>query len=119
MHQGSSIIPICHALLRCLHCHPRPPSRHSSNITTVYTVPALHLHLLSHPSCNTMFFRYYPFAPCAQTIQYSLICPTVQLPFYTSSPTHLLIPNSTSTKLLKHFISRTFAFLLSALLKHL
>ena len=33
-----------------------------------------------------------------------------------SSPTHLFIPKSIHSNLLKHFISRTFTFLLSALL---
>ena len=53
--------------------------------------------------------------------QYSLICSTPQLHFYSSYPTHLFICITLSirdipTKLLKHFISRTFTFLLSALL---
>ena len=45
------------------------------------------------------------------TSQYSLIHTTGQLPLYSGFSTHLLIPNSirdNSSKLLKHFISRTW-----------
>ena len=101
-------------------CCPMPPSHHPSRIISVSLVPALHLFLPSSP------FRPYdthPFIPQAQTISilsdlhYSLSPFPFQL-----SHTYLFIPISlsisdTPTKLLKHkhFISRTFTFLLLAL----
>ena len=52
IHQGSPLLPSFCALSRSLHsslCCPRPLSRHLFNLTSVYPVPALHLHLQSTP----------------------------------------------------------------------
>ena len=73
-------------------CCPKPPSHHPCNPTSVSLVHALHLLMPSTP-----FWPYntHPFFSHAQTISilsellYSL------LPFYSSSPTHLFISNST------------------------
>ena len=72
-------------------CCPRPSSHHPSCLTSVYLIYALHL---LPPSTPFWPYGTHPFFPHAQTISilsgplYSL------LPFYSSSPTHLFIPNS-------------------------
>ena len=99
-------------------CCPRPPSHHPSSLTSVSLVPALRL----LPS-TTPFWPYgtHPFFPHAQTISILSDLLYSQIPFLFSSPTQLFIIltlsiRDTPTKLLKHFFSRTFTFLLSALL---
>ena len=96
-------------------CCPRPPSHHPSSLISVYLLPALHLLLLSTP-----FWEHeaLPFLPHAQTISilsdpiYSLSIPALHCTYSFRT----LSIRDTPTKLLKHFISRTFTFLLSALL---
>ena len=120
MQKGSPLLPIFPALSRNLHLHSSAaqsnPSRHPSNITSVYPVSAFHLHPHQHPSSHTALIHS---LQVPKPSPYSPIRSTRQLPLYTSSHTHLLIPNSilrdSPTKLLKHFISRTFSFLLPAL----
>ena len=101
-------------------CCPRPPSPHSSSLTSVYPYPPSTFIHHKHPSSDTVLIHSLQMPTQSQ---YSLTRSSRQLPFYTSYLQHLLIPNTihcdAPTKLLKHFISRTFAFLLSALLSTL
>ena len=72
------------------HCCPRPPSHHPSSLTSVSLVPSLNLLPPSKP-----FWPYgtHPFFHMPKPSQYSLICSTRKLRFYSSSPTHRFIPN--------------------------
>ena len=99
------------SLSRSLHRHSSVAQGHldhPSSIIPVCLVPTLRLLPPStpfwpygtHSSRMVLIHSFYMPKPS----QYSLIRSTLQLPFYSSS-----------TKLLKHFISRTFTFLLSAL----
>ena len=97
-------------------CFLRPPSHHPLSLTSVSLARVSHwLRAL------TPFWQYgtHLFFPHAQTIS-ALSDLLYSLTPYSSYPTHLFISNSihrdTPTKLLKHFISRTFTFPLSALL---
>ena len=102
-------------------CCQRPPSHHSSSLTSVSLVPVLHW---LQPS--TPFWPYeliHEFFPHAQTISilsnllYSLTLFLIQVSYApVRSFLRTLSIRDTPTKLLKHFISRTFTFLLSALL---
>ena len=96
-----------------------PPAHQPSSLTLVYLVRAFHI----LPPI-TPFWPYgsHPFCPHDQTISilsdllYSLASFLFQLSCTSSFPT--LSIHDTPTKLLKHSISRTFTFLLSALLIH-
>ena len=72
-------------------CCPRPPSHHPSSLTSVSLVPTHHL---LPPSTPFWPYDTHQFFPHSQTIS----IPSDQLysltPFYSSSPTHFLIPNS-------------------------
>ena len=93
-------------------CCPRPASHHPSSPTLVSLVPALCLLL---PSTHFWPFYTHPFFPHAQTV--SILSDLLYLLtlLRTSSFLTLFICD-TPTKYLKYFISRTFTFLLSALL---
>ena len=90
-------------------CCPRSPSHHPFNLTSIFLVPALHLLPPSTPIHSLHMSK-----PC----KYSVIHSTRQLSFYSSSSNFQLYPfvTDTPTKLLSHFVSRTFTLLLSALL---
>ena len=98
-------------------CCPRSPSHHPSNLTLVcasvvylYSTDFCHQHSSSHMVLIHSFH-------VSKPSQYSLIhstCQLLSIPVLlcTSSLLTLSI-GDTSTKLLKHFMSRTFTFLLS------
>ena len=115
MHQGSPLLP------KFIVAQPPPPSfccqrassRHSSNLTSVYLVPALNLRL---PSTH---FREYSsiLSMCpnhlntlSTELDHSLSFPAL-LSFFPTSSIY-----DTPSKLLKNYIPRIFNFLLSALL---
>ena len=122
MYQDSPLVPIFCALSRSLHRHSsvaqRPPSYHPSSLTSVYLVPVLHSYFHhQYLSGHTVLIHSFHMP---KPSQYHLIC---SLANFLSIPallrTSSFLPLSiydTKTKLLKHFISRTFTFLLSALL---
>ena len=121
MHQGSPLLPIIRALSLNLHRHSLlPKAIFTASIQRNLGLPRTRPPLTS--AINTLLAIRYSFilCMCPKPSQYSMIRSTHQLPFDTSSPTHLLIPNSisirdTPTKFFKHLIS-TFTFLHSALL---
>ena len=114
-YQESQILNALTLCLKSFLCCPRPPSHHPSSLTLVSLVPALHFLPLSTP-----FWPYstHPFFEHAQTISILSDLLHSLIPFYSSSPSHPFIPNTsirdTAIKLLKHFILRTFTLLLSA-----
>ena len=88
--------------------HPIKPrsTTYSSSIYICYLHPFIHTALIHSFQVPKPF-------------KCSLIRPTRQIPSYTSSPTTsflILSVSDTPTKLLKHFILRTFTFLHSAVL---
>ena len=100
-----------HSLVYC----QRTPSHHTSNVTSVY--PILGLHFLAWHQYRTVLIHS---IHVSNISQYYLIHSARKLPLCSGSSMHLFIPNSIHswhcTKFLKHFISITFTFLLSALL---
>ena len=110
-------------------CCLRPPSRHPSSRTTIFPLPAIHS---LPPSTTFKPYCTHTFSPLEQTIStrflsssstHLFLAQTISIPcdplysltpFSSSSSKHLFLFLA-QTKLLKHFISRTFTFLLSAL----
>ena len=88
-------------------------SQHPFDLTSVNPVTALHF---LPPSRIIWPFGIHPFSPLVQTMSVlpdALYSPTS---FLRTSPFLTLPIRDTHSKLLKHFISRTFTFLLSTLL---
>ena len=98
-------------------CCPRRPSHHPSRLTLVYLVPAFHL---LPPWIPFWPFSTQPFFLHAQTISIlwsTLLTNSLSIPALLPTSSFLTLSIcDTSTKFLKHFISRTFSFLLSTLL---
>ena len=99
-------------------CCRRPPSHHPSSLTSVSLVPALHLLLPSKPfwpNDTRPFFQHAQTISILSDLLYSLTPFVFQLSY---APLHFstLSIRDTPTKLIRHFISRTFIFLHSALL---
>ena len=99
-------------------CCPKPSSRHPYNLTSVYPVPALPL----TSAINTLLAIRYSsiLSTCPNHLKThwsALLANSLSIPalLRTSSfPTQSI--RDTPTKLLKHFILKTFTFLLPALL---
>ena len=115
MYQGSPLFPIFRALSRSLHRHSccrSPPSHHPSSLTTVFLVLALNtlltiLYLSILSTCPNYL----------NTLRTTLLANYLSFPaLLRTSSIPILSNRDTPTKLLKHFISRTFTFLLPALL---
>ena len=100
-------------------CCPKPPPHHPSSLTWVYLVPLSNYFCHQHPSGHTILIHC---SHMSKPSQYSLICSTrysLSIPALLRISSFLTLPIrdfSTSLKLLKNFISRTFTFILSALL---
>ena len=96
-------------------CWLRPPSHNPFSLTSVSLVPVLY-----SPRPLTLFWPYgtHPFFPHAQTIwACALLANSLYIPALLRTSSFLTIfIRDTPTKLFKHFISKTFTFLLSALL---
>ena len=98
-------------------CCLRPPSHQPSSLTSVSFVPVLHW---LRPSTPFWPYGTHPFFPHAQTISIlwsALLANSLSIPALLRTSSFLTLSiRDTPTKLLKHFISRTFTFLLSELL---
>ena len=91
-------------------CCLRPPSHRPSSLTSVSLVPALHLLPPSKPFWPNDTHLFFPHAQTISILSdlYSLTPFLFQLSY---APLHSQLPvRDTPTKLLKHFIWRTFTF---------
>ena len=112
---SNSIIYICTRALQCILSFALPPS---SLCCPMYLHTIHPTHPTSHhQSSHTVLIHS---IQVSKPSQHSLIHSIHQLPFDSSFSTHPSIPTSLQlrhyTKYIKHFISRTFTYLLSAFL---
>ena len=96
VHQGSSLL---HISEQCRATHPRPPSHHPSNLTSVYLVPALHLLLPSSPFYAIRFSSILSTCPTISILFDPLYSPTFFLCQRFYAPLHFeLHPSATLTQ---------------------
>ena len=106
----------CRAASIVIPFYPRPPLHHPSSLTLVYFVPDFH-HQQSSGHMGLIHSFHMPIAQTISILSDPLYSLTLFL-FQLSSTSSFLTLSicDTPTKLLKHLISRTFTFLLSAIL---
>ena len=94
-------------------CCPRAPLHHPSNVTSVYSLPVIHLIAPSTP-CKP--YGTHPLSPHVQTISILYLSTPFLLQLYLVPPnSNNCIHSWHSHQTFQHFISRTFSFFLSAL----
>ena len=96
MHQGSPPFPICRAASSVIPMLPRIIFTPYIQPNHGRLVPPSTEFRFQHPSCHTLLILSFHMP---KPSQYSLICSTRKLPSYSSSPTHLFIPNSNQPNL--------------------